>query len=177
MPAKAPPKGVPYKYFVVPTNFEEDVWVQAAEAKPGNPSVVHHIIVYLVPPGVTPSGQAGRLRSNWLGAYAPGLRQSPLPEGYARFVQKGTKLMFEMHYTANGSKQLDRSYAGFVFADPKTVKKEVRGAIKEGQDGGQNSGDSGGSHAPMPLKVYTEAEKNACSIEAMRNGGTCEACQ
>ena len=35
---------------------------------PGNPSVVHHIIVYLVPPGVTPSGQAGRLRTNWLGA-------------------------------------------------------------------------------------------------------------
>jgi ribonucleoside-diphosphate reductase alpha chain len=26
-------------------------------------------------------------------------------------------------------------------------------------------------------KEYTEAEKNACSIEAMRNGGTCEACQ
>ncbi len=26
-------------------------------------------------------------------------------------------------------------------------------------------------------KVYTEAEKNACSIEAMMNGGTCEACQ
>ncbi|MGA0132988.1 MAG: ribonucleoside-diphosphate reductase subunit alpha, partial [Opitutales bacterium] len=28
-----------------------------------------------------------------------------------------------------------------------------------------------------PKKVYTEEEKNACSIEAMRNGGTCEACQ
>ena len=54
------------------------------------------------------------------------------------------------------------------------VKKEVRGAIKEGQDGGQNSGDAGGSHAK---RDYTEAEKNACSIEAMRNGGTCEACQ
>jgi len=26
-------------------------------------------------------------------------------------------------------------------------------------------------------REYTEAEKNACSIEAMRNGGTCEACQ
>ncbi|MFM9000465.1 MAG: ribonucleoside-diphosphate reductase subunit alpha [Opitutia bacterium] len=26
-------------------------------------------------------------------------------------------------------------------------------------------------------KEYTEAEKNACSLEAMRNGGTCEACQ
>jgi ribonucleoside-diphosphate reductase alpha chain len=70
------------------------------------------------------------------------------------------------------------------------VKKEVRGAVKEGQDGGQNSGDAGGSHgvsasselggSVTPLsakKSYTEAEKNACSIEAMRNGETCEACQ
>ena len=31
---------------------------------------------------------------------------------------------------------------------------------------------------PAPeKKVYTEAEKNACSLEAMMNGGTCEACQ
>jgi hypothetical protein len=86
---------------------------------------VHHIIVYLVPPGVTPSGQAGRLRSNWLGAFAPGLRQQPLEEGLARYVQKGSKLLFEMHYTANGVAQQDRSYVGFVFTDPKTVKKEV----------------------------------------------------
>jgi ribonucleoside-diphosphate reductase alpha chain len=73
-----------------------------------------------------------------------------------------------------------------------SVKKEVRGAIKEGQDGGQNSGDAGGSHQPVPAelataplamtasapkKEFTAAEKNACSIEAMRNGGECEACQ
>ncbi len=35
--------------------------------------------------------------------------------------------------------------------------------------------------APTAAKAdkptYTEAEKNACSIEAMRNGGTCESCQ
>jgi ribonucleoside-diphosphate reductase alpha chain len=32
--------------------------------------------------------------------------------------------------------------------------------------------------APKPAKKeYTAEEKNACSIEAMRNGGTCEACQ
>ena len=69
------------------------------------------------------------------------------------------------------------------------VKKEVRGAIKEGQDGGQNSGDKGGTHskeqvkadaataASQPKKTYTAAEKTACSIEAMRNGEICEACQ
>ena len=74
-----------------------------------------------------------------------------------------------------------------------SVKKEVRGAIKEGRDGGQNSGDAGGTHAtevtippfamkaaapaPAAKKEYTAAEKTACSIEAMRNGGECEACQ
>jgi ribonucleoside-diphosphate reductase alpha chain len=61
------------------------------------------------------------------------------------------------------------------------IKKDVRGAIKEGQNGGQNSGDAGGSHSTpaveVPKKEYTAAEKTACSIEAMRNGEICEACQ
>jgi ribonucleoside-diphosphate reductase alpha chain len=29
----------------------------------------------------------------------------------------------------------------------------------------------------MEKKESTDEEKTACSIEAMRNGGTCEACQ
>ncbi len=116
---------VEYQRFVVDPGWTEDKWISALECIPGNPSVVHHIIVYLVPPGVTPSGQAGRLRSNWLGAFAPGLRQQVLNEGMARYVQAGSKLLFEAHYTPNGTPQKDRSYAGFVFVDPKTVKKEV----------------------------------------------------
>ena len=43
----------------------------------------------------------------------------------ARFVPAGSKLIFQMHYTPNGSPQKDRSYCGFVFADPKSVKKGV----------------------------------------------------
>ncbi|MBX3751247.1 MAG: ribonucleoside-diphosphate reductase subunit alpha [Opitutaceae bacterium] len=61
------------------------------------------------------------------------------------------------------------------------VRKEMRGAVGEGAAGGQNSGDAGGSHSPAAMtaakKVYTEAEKKACSIEAMRRGEECEACQ
>ena len=71
------------------------------------------------------------------------------------------------------------------------VKKEMRGAVNEGASGGQNSGDAGGSHEPgaalliseIPAavepapRVYTAEEKLACSIEAMRNGEACEACQ
>jgi len=62
------------------------------------------------------------------------------------------------------------------------VKKEMRGAVNEGSTGGQNSGDVGGTHSPQAMadtaqETYTEAEKRACSIEAMRNGEQCEACQ
>ena len=125
-PWAVPAEGtVEYQRFVVDPGWTEDKWVKAMECIPGNPSVVHHIIVYLVPPGVTPSGQAGRLRTNWLGAFAPGLRPQVLEQGLARYVQKGTKLLFEIHYTPNGTAHMDRSYVGFKFADPKTVKKEV----------------------------------------------------
>ena len=37
---------VAYQYFVVPTNFTEDKWIQAFEVRPGNRAVVHHVIVY-----------------------------------------------------------------------------------------------------------------------------------
>jgi ribonucleoside-diphosphate reductase alpha chain len=68
------------------------------------------------------------------------------------------------------------------------VKKEMRGAVGEGASGGQNSGDAGGSHSGSELKAasseptaqkktYTAEEKRVCSIEAMKNGEECEACQ
>ena len=38
---------LPYVNLRVPTNFKEDRWIQAAEAVPGDRSVVHHIIVYV----------------------------------------------------------------------------------------------------------------------------------
>ena len=37
-----------YEYFVVPTNFKEGVWIRAAEIRPGNRQVVHHVHAYLL---------------------------------------------------------------------------------------------------------------------------------
>ena len=62
------------------------------------------------------------------------------------------------------------------------VKKEMRGAAGETKaetatrDAATLSTPpfAGGDSSP---KQYTAEEKTACSIEAMRNGGTCEACQ
>jgi hypothetical protein len=37
---------IAYQYFEVPTNLTEDKWIQAMEVRAGNPSVLHHVIVY-----------------------------------------------------------------------------------------------------------------------------------
>jgi len=37
-----------YEHFVVPTNFTEGRWIRAAEIKPGNRKVVHHVHVLMV---------------------------------------------------------------------------------------------------------------------------------
>ena len=49
---------VPYLYFEVPANFGEDRWIKAWEMRPGNPRVVHHVIVYVRPPQTGPGAAA-----------------------------------------------------------------------------------------------------------------------
>ncbi len=41
---------IEYQYFNVPTNLTEDKWVQAIEIQPGAREVVHHVLVYALPP-------------------------------------------------------------------------------------------------------------------------------
>lgn len=41
---------IEYEYIEIPTNLTEDKWIQAFEVRPGNRSVVHHVIVSARPP-------------------------------------------------------------------------------------------------------------------------------
>ena len=45
-----------YINFTMPTNFKEDVWVQAAEINPGNKRVVHHVIAFIQTPQMIAQG-------------------------------------------------------------------------------------------------------------------------
>ncbi|MBZ5608648.1 MAG: cytochrome c [Acidobacteriia bacterium] len=42
---------IEYQYIVIPTNLTEDKWVHMAEVRPGNRSVVHHVIAFIRPKG------------------------------------------------------------------------------------------------------------------------------
>jgi mono/diheme cytochrome c family protein/peroxiredoxin len=131
VPADTPPRGIPYRYFVAETGFTEDKWVQAVEARAGAREVVHHIIVYVFEGGgKPPPGQGGedRLGNGFLVGYAPGDMPSVYAPGQAKKIPKGSSLLFQMHYTPDGTARVDRSSVGLVFAkEPPKVEVKTRG--------------------------------------------------
>ena len=120
-PFQVPADGtVEYQYFVVDPKFTEDRWVTAAEVVPGNRSVVHHAIVFISAPGQQNADNYG-----WLAAYVPGQRLTALKPGQARRIPAGSRFIFQMHYTPNGSIQEDQTKIGLVFTSPDKVDEEV----------------------------------------------------
>ncbi len=140
---------VEYKYFEVPTNFTEDTFIQAMEVRPGNRAVVHHVIVYARPPQPEPrpavfkfaegmelpkKGDAEKPANDRpapkrlgasAGGFAPGQFIRVFQPGTAVRVTAGSVLVFQMHYTANGTATTDRTRIGLKLAKEKP-KDEVR---------------------------------------------------
>jgi mono/diheme cytochrome c family protein len=122
---------IEYQYMLVKANFPEDVWVKAAEMRPGNSKVVHHGEVWVLPPGSKwmatavpgvsyPQSQMpkqGQDDIDILGKFNPGLGAQNFEFGdSAKFVPKGSDLVFEIHYTAAGTPVTDRTKVGIIFA-------------------------------------------------------------
>ena len=121
-----------YQYIRVKGNFDHDLWVSAAEMRPGNPAVLHHGKVWVLPPGSTWMADAeygvpyegretGRNSAgdgnDILGKFNPGLgSQNFTIGGAAKLIPKGSDLVFELHYTATGKPTTDRSKLGIVLA-------------------------------------------------------------
>jgi hypothetical protein len=125
-----------YKYVVVKGNFTEDLWVSSAEMRPGNSKVLHHGKVWVRPPGSTwmknavpgvayeRETQADIMGDNAieegndiLGKFNPGLGAQRFDiDGAAKFIPKGSDLVFELHYTTSGEATRDASKLGLVLA-------------------------------------------------------------
>ncbi len=114
---------LPYQYFRVPTGFKEDKWIQAAEARPGDRTVVHHCVV-----GV--DDHKGRKNigvgeDSYLALFVPGESPSIYPPGTAKLIPAGADLIFQMHYTPVGRAKVDRSSVGLVLAKGPVQHKVV----------------------------------------------------
>lgn len=136
-PVPLPSHGdVEYTYEIVPTNFTADKWVQMSEIRPLRRENVHHAVVYIRPPGSqwlrhAPVGvpftastlqdeqdrhDAEFTTSEILLVYAPGSSPDQWPQGMAKFIPRGSDLVFQMHYVTRGKPALDRTSIGLIFA-------------------------------------------------------------
>jgi hypothetical protein len=122
---------VEYQYMRVKGNFPQDVWVSAAEMRPGNRQVVHHGEVWALPPGskwmanaeygvaypMTEMGKQNSDNTDIIGKYNPGVGAQNFVIGdSAKFIPKGSDLVFEVHYTTMGKPATDRTRVGITFA-------------------------------------------------------------
>ena len=125
-----------YRHFIIPTNFDQDMYVQAIDVIPGNKKAVHHVIAYLdttgkareldaadPKPGYARFGGTG-FDAQWLGGWAPGVTPNLLPEGTGALLPEGADIILQIHYYKTGRVERDLSQAGLYFskeADPKRV--------------------------------------------------------
>jgi peroxiredoxin len=117
--------------FRVKPAFKQDMWVQGAEARPGDRSVVHHIVVYVDDHNTSPDGRA--LPERYLAAYAPGDMPTILPSGIARRIPAGSDLTFEVHYSPIGQERYDRSAVGLIVArEPPQHEAMIKGIAQHG---------------------------------------------
>jgi len=145
-PVTIPARGeIEYAYEIVPTHFSQDRWIRMSEFRPGSPAHVHHAVVYIRPPDSqwlrhAPVGepftastlndpveqrQAHETTSDLLLVYAPGSSPDQWPDGMAKFVPAGSDLVFQMHYTTNGTADQDQTSIGIVFAKDIPVQRVI----------------------------------------------------
>ncbi len=136
-PFEIPATGsVEYQYVVLPLNLTEDRWIQAAEARPGDRTRVHHFVVFVREPeskwlrNVAPGdyfqpkrapGQKASIDTGGAGAevltsYVPGDGPPQLKPGQGYLLRAGSDLVMQIHYTPNGTASVDRSKVGIVFS-------------------------------------------------------------
>ena len=124
-----------YRCFLLDPKVASDQFITGFNVLPGNPDVVHHVILFRVPAdlvaeaeqkdadtpgqGWTCFGNSG-LRSSgaeiddapWLGAWAPGgSGEQVYAKGFGEELGKGSRVIMQVHYNLLAGKEPDRSAA------------------------------------------------------------------
>jgi hypothetical protein len=191
---------------LVHAHFDKDIWVKAAEVKPGNPRVVHHMKAWIRPPnsawmkdapeGVMynpPRGAQGfdgagpqtialsatgyRPAQDILAKYNPGVEGQEFTTGHAaKFIAAGSDIVFEIHYTATGKPEKDRSSVGIILANgPPQQRHLTTTAISvrafEIPAGDPNYRNQGGNRGQRAGEARVGAAAHALPRERLRAEG------
>lgn len=138
---KAPAAGTDdYRCFLLNPRIRRDSYVTGIDVLPGNPKVVHHVILFRVPPsdvarakakdardarpgwtcfggsGLEPQG-ASLDSAPWLGAWAPGGGESTMASDVGIPIEAGSRIVMQVHYNLLAGRDPDVSSAKLRVAD------------------------------------------------------------
>src|SRR3954463_14326981 len=125
-----------YRCFSIPGDATKDMQVTMVDFRPGDRGTVHHIVPYLDTTGASAKldkngdgyscfGGPGLDTATPLGAWSPGARPVPLPEGTAVRIPKGARVVMQDHYHPHfGQVAPDQTQIGlYLMAGP--VQKQM----------------------------------------------------
>jgi hypothetical protein len=131
----SPPTGVgtdDYRCFLLDPKLGQDSYLTGTNVVPGNPDVVHHVILFRATPdqvddaerldaesddlGWTCFGGSGLPGdfanvndANWLGAWAPGTKETLTSPGYGVDLPAGSRIVMQVHYNLLAGQSPDMS--------------------------------------------------------------------
>lgn len=127
-----------FRCFVVALGLTEDKYVTAAEFRPSNRKIVHHVLFFLdnsgqarrldeqdPGPGYSRAGGVGFIPTGGLGGWSPGVTPRHLPGGVARPVKAGADLILQVHFHPSGKVEQEQASVGIYFskeAKPRTLQ-------------------------------------------------------
>jgi len=120
-----------YRCFLLDPRLAQDMYLTGTFVKPDNRNVVHHVILYRAVPDQVADAEAldardpgegwtcfgdsglpgGSTLDNapWLGAWAPGAKESVDAPGFGTPLAAGTRIIMQVHYNLLGGPGPDRS--------------------------------------------------------------------
>jgi hypothetical protein len=109
-----------YRCFLLDPHLKRDVFLTGTFVRPGNADVVHHVILFRVPPDKVAearqlddrtdgegwtcfgnsglSGGPGLDSAPWLGAWAPGGKEAVQAKGFGVRLEKDSQIIMQVHY-------------------------------------------------------------------------------
>ncbi|MFC3805518.1 hypothetical protein [Terrabacter sp. MAHUQ-38] len=143
---KAPTTGTDdYRCFVLDPRLTRDAYVTGFDITPGQPSEVHHVILFRVPPSAAAAARARDAESRgngwtcfggtglgsrgatlddapWVGAWAPGGRENVLPADVGIPLERGSLLVMQVHYNLRNGSEPDRTSVALRLSSSSKLK-------------------------------------------------------
>jgi hypothetical protein len=114
-----------YQCFVIPAPAAQNHWVRALDIRPGNPKVVHHVILFQDTShtarkrdqgsGYPCFGTPGFLPARGLGGWTPGAAPGQKPADIPDLLHGTADLVLQIHYHPTGKPETDRTRLALYF--------------------------------------------------------------